>query len=125
MDHTSCFIQGITYVLADLLYPDPPVRPSGLVTFETVFQSLTDPSLLDEPGSLKQMIRSGNPGYQLGKPLVVARFNATGGDGEYQSLLLFPGSEGQSRRILFGQDTFQVVKVMTTVMQEITKFPLF
>lgn len=77
---------------------------AGYVKFETNYQQLTDP-----PSSVPSLIaRSGNPGYQAGKPLIVARFNSTGANGSYQSLKLFPNSASKSRTILFGIDSFQV-----------------
>ena len=80
------------------------------MTFETIFQPLD--AAQDQS---KVMARSGNPGYQTGRPLVVARFNATGGDGQYQSLQVFPTDDRSRRTILFGQDSFQVLKVASNI----------
>ncbi len=86
----------------------------GFVKFETNYQQLTDP-----PSSVPTLIaRSGNPGYQMGKPLVVARFNSTGANGSYQSLKLFPNSASKSRTILFGVDSFQVKTYLTTILKD-------
>lgn len=93
--------QGILYVLADLHYGNG----SRIMKLETIFQSVTEWT-----GSPSR-VRSGNPGYLKGKPLIFAKFNHTSGEGIYHTFTLFPAIT-KARQIMFGQDSLQTVQIM-------------
>ncbi len=95
--------EGIRFVLADLLYT---TKGSGPVRFEMTYHSLAE-----RPGSNQlTRIKSGNPGYQKGKPIVAAKLNTSNTEGEFRSLRLFPRTT-KSRLIRFGEDSYQTVQV--------------
>lgn len=96
--------EGIRYAIADLFYK---AKTSGSVRFETIFESLADRQVV---GGISQIrLRSGNPGYQQGKPLLAAQLNSSSGEGFYQYLQVFPGSS-KSRMIRFGEDSYQAIR---------------
>lgn len=97
--------EGIQSVLIDLVYT---ARRSGAVRFRTIHQSLGQIQKPDASNPVR--IRSGNPGYLTGKPLLVAKLNASSGDGVYQTLDVFPGTP-RSRVILFGEDSYHSFRV--------------
>lgn len=105
--------EGVRFVLVDLFYK---AKSAGAVRFETIYQSLADRS-----GNNPVRLRSGNPGYIQGKPLVVAKLNSSGGEGAFRSLELF-GDTTKSRMIRFGEDSYQIIKTNSVKMKNRTEW---
>ena len=105
--------EGIRFVLADLLYT---AKTSGPVRFEMTFHSLAD-----RPVNQPLRMKSGNPGYLKGKPIVAAKLNSSSAEGTFKSLLLFPRTT-KSRLIRFGEDSYQTVKMDGVVVKNRTEW---
>lgn len=107
--------EGVKFVLVDLFYKK---NLAGHVRFETIYQSLTDRSV---SSNYLVRLRSGNPGYIKGKPLVVAKLNSSSGEGVFRSLELF-GNTPKSRLIRFGEDSYQIRETIRVKMNNRTEW---
>ncbi|KAK4008377.1 hypothetical protein OUZ56_013519 [Daphnia magna] len=107
--------EGIRSVLVDLLYA---AGKSGAVRFRTIHQSLGE--IQNGGGSNPVRIRSGNPGYLNGKPVLAAKLNSSSGEGAFQTLDVFPGKP-RSRVIRFGEDSYHSIRVSSPKVENGTE----
>ncbi|XP_057376164.1 tectonic-1-like [Daphnia carinata] len=107
--------EGIRSVLVDLLYT---AGKTGSVRFRTIHQSLSE--IQNGGGSHSVRMRSGNPGYLNGKPVLAAKLNSSRSEGAFQRLDVFPGTP-RSRVIRFGEDSYHSIRVSSPNVENRTE----